>query len=574
MKTFSRHFIPFYCLLIACGQLAGAQPQVAQTTSDKTTTSSTRDRTPLEDSPASQIIMKSLEAVDEGNHIGGLTLSRDEKHLWYGRSDNSGHFMISRELATHKVIRSIPVPDLVETLGVSPDEKRVIYCYGQFGKSLGVLDISTGKTVKLPRYVPNCSKSTLLWDSPASVKVIDDSNTYVLDLETLTEKKLFRDEMNRPTASAEEISQEINAWLDQYRTPPHEHAKLVYSFQSTALLVADKHSDYSRQLHSRPAEKWVATPNLKHFAMISYGFTGFSGQPPYSLLIGHLDTRPPVQLEFPIDFDPSQLDDEITQLKTLVGEGRTITGKIYDPEINPLNGAVTGPMRGKYKGTAQVLNENGNWMVRISYEERLIEEGDVISDFIPSKSRPGTITFTVKRFWTQLKHAGTSEASDKVTAQKARIIREFEGACPEEGACIFDTWIARDEVIVYTERSENSPVYFSIKNGEKVKGITSMLEVNEVGKMRVTTGMMANNERDFSLREGEVIDTYYYLGVGYMMASVDGRDVEISGFDCCEEEREPKITLWLQVENEMGEVGWTNRRDAFIGTSPHDPSVE
>lgn len=159
-------------------------------------------------------------------------------------------------------------------------------------------------------------------------------------------------------------------------------------------------------------------------------------------------------------------------------------------------------------------------------------------------------------------------------AQEKKIIRVFAGACPGEGACTFGAWAASEEVIVRRDRSEDSPIYFKIRRGERVEGITSMLEVNELGEMLVTADMAPDGERNFSLRKGQLIGTYYYLGVGYMLASLGGKDVEIPGFDCCEEKREPKTTLWLQLRNEEGKIGWTNQRDHLIGTSPHDPAVE
>lgn len=414
MKTFLGPVMLSLCLLIGSGPFAEGQAQSLTDTLKEIeehlksqaseakkidpSPSSAKSAVPVEAAPASQITLKSLETVDKGELIGGLTLSRDGKRLWYGRSDRTGHFMIVRELATHKLIRSIPVPDSVETLGLSPDERSVIYCYGQFGKLLGVLNVNTGKTVVLPRHVSNCSKSTLLWDSPNAVKVIAGGLTYILDLEKLTETSLYRNDNNWPTASPEEISKEINGWLAQYYVTSHKYAKLVDG-HAKGLLVVDKRSNYSRQLLETLDEEWVASPDLHHVAINDY--TAF-GEPRYTLLIGHLGTRPAVQLEFTLDFNPSLLGDKADSLRGILAAGNPVYGKIYEPEINPLNGAVTGPNRSRYKGTVQIVNQADRWIVRVLYEEKEIRKSDIVSDIYSSELDPMGRVFSVESFWTRL----------------------------------------------------------------------------------------------------------------------------------------------------------------------------
>lgn len=151
--------------------------------------------------------------------------------------------------------------------------------------------------------------------------------------------------------------------------------------------------------------------------------------------------------------------------------------------------------------------------------------------------------------------------------QENRVVRSFSGKCPGEGGCRFGEWEATDEVTVYRDYSENPSTHFKVKKGEKVEGITSILEVYRLGELLVKEDVEIP-EQGIYLQKGETVNTYYYLGEGYFSASVDGEDVEVPGIDCCDEKTKPKTALWLQVRNEAGKIGWTNQVDRFDGIWP------
>ena len=58
---------------------------------------------------------------------------------------------------------------------------------------------------------------------------------------------------------------------------------------------------------------------------------------------------------------------------------------------------------------------------------------------------------------------------------------EDEGACPFE-ACVYRVWIAREPVVVRTERRTDAPVAFGVAAQEKVEAVTGVVVTVRAGR--------------------------------------------------------------------------------------------
>jgi hypothetical protein len=158
--------------------------------------------------------------------------------------------------------------------------------------------------------------------------------------------------------------------------------------------------------------------------------------------------------------------------------------------------------------------------------------------------------------------ACTGESTSTVT-------REFLGYCPGEGGCIFGKWTAKDRVAVYANRSTSSPVVFEVEKGDAVDGLRAILDVNRMGEAVVTHDIV-NPKSGVTFRAGQTVKIYFYPGEGCSMVEVSGAPMELCVAESLRQVTAPKITLWLQVKNSAGAIGWTNQRGMFIGTSQYD----
>src|SRR5437870_3409125 len=60
---------------------------------------------------------------------------------------------------------------------------------------------------------------------------------------------------------------------------------------------------------------------------------------------------------------------------------------------------------------------------------------------------------------------------------------EDAGACPFEG-CVYRLWIAREPVVVLTERRTDAPVAFHVTAQEKVEAVTGVVATVRAGRAR------------------------------------------------------------------------------------------
>lgn len=115
---------------------------------------------------------------------------------------------------------------------------------------------------------------------------------------------------------------------------------------------------------------------------------------------------------------------------------------------------------------------------------------------------------------------------------------------------------------------------FKIRKGETATGLASVLVVDREGRCtakRDVRAVLISSSGWLQVPQGTVISVYYFIGEGCAIAGSRGHVIQPcdfwTNFNC---RPEPVITLWLQVRNAQGLVGWTREREKFRGTSNYD----
>jgi hypothetical protein len=154
------------------------------------------------------------------------------------------------------------------------------------------------------------------------------------------------------------------------------------------------------------------------------------------------------------------------------------------------------------------------------------------------------------------------------------------GACPFE-CCTYREWSVEKDADVLTTHRDGAPVAFRVLKGERVRGVTGLVEVTRPGRAVLHgTRVLATNDGDVTVRPGEKILVLHPMGEGFWKVWVGGRvreaelhDKDETCFDRPPRHREPapcavRITTypdwvwWAQVES-GGRTGWTRQLDRF-----------
>ena len=186
---------------------------------------------------------------------------------------------------------------------------------------------------------------------------------------------------------------------------------------------------------------------------------------------------------------------------------------------------------------------------------------------------------------------------------------EDAGACPFEG-CVYRLWIAREPVVVRTERRTDAPVEFRVTAQEKVEAVTGVVATVRAGRARFRVpvnlyyscvlqwpcqfgsrgciGGRCDDSGSIHLEPGQTLYLLTYHGEGSTTAWFQGRfdryldgsmtllngvcDYEdgrrrLAAYDptACTSKiiEHPESVWWVQIRNSSGQVGWTNEPDKF-----------
>ena len=171
--------------------------------------------------------------------------------------------------------------------------------------------------------------------------------------------------------------------------------------------------------------------------------------------------------------------------------------------------------------------------------------------------------------------SGFSFAHDKLAAPE---YYEAKGVCPFE-CCRYREWRVDARTEVYEQAHIDSPIIATLHENEMATAATGFIKITQPGLVRVVRSEdIPNNIRQY--QNGQLLSVYSYLGEGYFQVWHNGEMVEedlfflthgYGGWALCVEEnncwgeavRYPVSEWWVQVKNNEGVSGWTNKAENF-----------
>ena len=155
---------------------------------------------------------------------------------------------------------------------------------------------------------------------------------------------------------------------------------------------------------------------------------------------------------------------------------------------------------------------------------------------------------------------------------------EDAGACPFEG-CVYREWQAIETVIVRRARSANGTIAFTVRKGEAITAITGVVVTTSPGQVRFRIPVnLSSSSGSVHVEPGETLYLLTYRGEGFTKAWFKGKFYEeLDGStaffnDICATDsnrcagaivEQPKQVWWVQIKNEKGQIGWTNKPNKF-----------
>jgi hypothetical protein len=138
---------------------------------------------------------------------------------------------------------------------------------------------------------------------------------------------------------------------------------------------------------------------------------------------------------------------------------------------------------------------------------------------------------------------------------------EDSGACPFEG-CVYRKWIATKKTSIRKDRQTNSPIAFSINEGESVTAITGVVITTTPGEIKVLKPIKIG---DVTASVGDFVYILTHLGEGVSKMWYKGNlgTPSLDDLDNLEFKKPSEYSWWVQVKNKKGQIGWTNQPENF-----------
>ena len=144
-------------------------------------------------------------------------------------------------------------------------------------------------------------------------------------------------------------------------------------------------------------------------------------------------------------------------------------------------------------------------------------------------------------------------------------------ACPFECCTYYREWTVEEDTELLSTYKSQGEVIAKLKKGSRVNAITGIVNTTMPGLIKVLYDF-----QNQLYRKGDLIYVYTYTGEGYYKVwfKQDIHQMEISflaGWARCEVDNtcwgkvitEPKSTWWIKIEDNEGNIGWTNKSDHF-----------
>jgi hypothetical protein len=136
-----------------------------------------------------------------------------------------------------------------------------------------------------------------------------------------------------------------------------------------------------------------------------------------------------------------------------------------------------------------------------------------------------------------------------------------KGACPFE-CCTYRRWDVVKPTAIKSAMSDQAPVSFRLKAGEKVVGMTGVVITTQPGVVRVLKNTRLQN---VPLKRGDELLLLTNIGEGFSKIWYKGRIFEGDPYDeaIYKTIRERRSIWWVKVKNRKGQIGWSRQPENF-----------
>ena len=149
-------------------------------------------------------------------------------------------------------------------------------------------------------------------------------------------------------------------------------------------------------------------------------------------------------------------------------------------------------------------------------------------------------------------------------AQAPKLPYSDPGACPFE-CCTYREWTANADTTIYIQMRDGSAKAFTVRKGEKVRGVTGVVITNRAGTATATVNTTIGLHNNIRVKKGDTLYLLTYQGEGFFKVWYKGRviaDVEIDDRKL-KVGKQPDAVWWVKVRNKKGKIGWSKLPDNF-----------
>ena len=437
-----------------------------------------------------QIVIKKKRSFDARMDSGvPPAFTHDAKRALYVayRGNNQPELTI-RDLRSLEVVKTLNPNSNPVMLAWSPDEQRIGY-QAQQG-NFHIIEVNTGRDIEIPASMCNGMLEYLFWPKVSEIHAKTEFGHVILDLDTLrvVRKDIPVEEGNEFIAnhSPSELKHRLCALvredLDQG------------GIRGSYLFITQSEGPAAHPLLNGifASTTYFATPDLRHLLVADSNL--------HVVDIYTLGVQPGERPTWRIDINNSKLlnAEQRARHKSYLLDKIPFWGKVYSPQVNPLNGKVIGPNTESYKGTIFITKWTDTYAVAVTgLEMQPFSEGDVVAS-IASESweKKGNWPFEYEDEWCVLKTSGVpvsapnppkkvSESTPAADGVSALLVGKWKSRTSNkvtqyssDGTCIYmggDTevrcgWSVLNKTLTYSypDKSPNTKTIVSISDNELV----------------------------------------------------------------------------------------------------------
>jgi len=329
---------------------------------------------------ADQIGIRSVQVLDrqQTGTFWPISLSADDKKLFYVKRDAKGVFLIIRDIRSGLVLRRTKLPSPAQAVAPSPDGTKVIYSFRGTtadGNTHALLDLATNTT---KRFRPGAGIQKLVWLSGNRLVSLTYAKAFARqDTKTCSVTDL-------DTFQSHDLDASLSYLWDPQRASRHRWAYMTLADHpllslGNELVISDRYDTFSRHLTTIGYDDSLVVAQDLSFAIIGR-YHGSRGENTLELMRLGIITKPLVHFAADWAADVSPKTKEM--IAAYFNRGFRIWASVHRAMKNPLNQRTIGADTSVLKAKVQLeLARNTFVVARTTFEATPIEPGDVLSDF-------------------------------------------------------------------------------------------------------------------------------------------------------------------------------------------------